>query len=120
MAVTRVGMVEALIFSKTATIITPAGADDFLAWVAPYACTVVKVSGFREGGTGATINARKNGSLEHLSGDLSLVAADTVYSDTSVQNTSYAAGDYLHVRVKSIGGSPDKITIQVDFNVLIK
>jgi len=120
MAVTRVGMVEALIFSKTATIVSPAGADDFLAWVAPYGCTVVSLKAFREGGTGATVNAMKNGSLEHLSGDLSLTSADTVFDGGAVQNTTYAEGDYLHVRVKSIGGSPDKITIQVNFNVLIK
>jgi hypothetical protein len=113
-------MVEALIFSKTATILSPTGADDFFAWAAPYGCTVVSVKGFREGGTGATINARKNGSAEHLASDLSLTSADTVMDGGAVQNTTYAEDDWLEVLIQSVSGSPTKISIQVNFNVLIK
>ena len=120
MTVTRAGMVEALIFSKTATIVAPTGADDFFAWGLPYACTVVAVKGFRVGGTGATINAMKNGSLEHLAADLSLPTPSVLTDGGAVQNTAYAEGDILEVRIKSIAGSPSEVSIQVDFDVLIK
>jgi hypothetical protein len=112
-------MLEALIFSKVATIISP-GVDDFFAWGVPYGCEVVAVKGFRVGGSGATVNARKNGSLEHLASDLSLTSADTLMDGGTVQNGTYAEGDYLEVRIKSVSGSPDEVSVQVDFRVVIK
>jgi hypothetical protein len=102
-------------FSRGGTVLNPSGALDVYIWRAPYACTVTAVKGFRSGGTGATINARRNGTSEHLAADLSLTANQTWTDGGSVQNTAYAAGDYMEIRVKSATGSPAQVVIQVDF-----
>jgi len=106
---------SAIPFSVGGPILGPAGAINVIAWRAPFACTVTNVRGYRVGGTGATINARKNGSLNHLASNLSLTSADTWMDGGSVQNTSYAAGDKLELMVVSISGAPTQIAIQVDF-----
>lgn len=96
------------------TLLDPSGARDVTIWRAPYACTVTAVKGYRVGGTGAAINARKNGTSSHLASDLSLTSAATWQDGGSVQNTAYAAGDSLEIRLISIAGSPTLITIQVE------
>lgn len=88
---------------------------NFIVWRAPFACTVTNVRGYRNGGTGATINAQKNGSLTHLASALSLTAANTWMDGGAVQNTPYAAGDKLEIMLASAAGLPDQIAIQVDF-----
>ena len=84
-------------------------------WRATIACTVTAIKGFRVGGTGATVNARKNGASNHLASALSLVNASTVYDGGAVQNTTYAIGDYLEIMVVSVTGTVTQIGIQVDF-----
>lgn len=105
--------------SKGGTIASLVGLDNtalnLIVWRAPYACTVTAVKGYRVGGSGATINARKNGSSNHLSGALSLTSADQWMDGGTVQNTSYAAGDKLEIMVVTAVGSPTQISIQVDF-----
>lgn len=88
-------------------------AINIFTWVAPYFCTVTAVKGYRVGGTGATINARKNGSLNHLVSALSLTSADTVMDGGAVQNTQYQAGDKLEIMVVSATGSPTQLGILV-------
>ena len=78
-----------------------------IVWIAPYACTV--------GGTGATINARKNGASNHLASALSLTSADTWMDGGSVQNTSYSAGDKLEIMAVSVTGSPTQVAVSVYF-----
>jgi len=90
-------------------------AINIIAWRAPYACIVMNVKGYRVGGTGATVNARKNGSSTHLSSALSLSSADTWMDGGSVQNATYAAGDKLEIMLVSVTGSPTQVGIQVDF-----
>lgn len=102
-------------FSRSGSIIQPLGALTVVAWRALFACTVTAVKGYRVGGTGATVNARKNGSLSHLASDLSLSSADTWLDGGAVQNTSYVVGDLLELRLISIAGSPTQVAIQVDF-----
>jgi len=97
------------------TFVSPSGALALVKWRAPYACTVTNVRGYRRGGTGATINAQRNGSSTHLSSDLSLTSADTWMDGGAVQNTAYAAGDSLELLLQSVAGSPDQVVIQVDF-----
>src|SRR5690349_16850374 len=77
------------------------------------ACTVTNVQAFRKGGTGATINAQKNGSLTHLSSALSLTSANTWMDGGTVQNTSYAIDDYLEIMLVSVSGAPTEIDILV-------
>lgn len=96
------------------SLLDPSGARDVTIWRAPYACTVTAVKGYRVGGTGAAINARKNVTSSHLASDLSLTSAATWQDGGSVQNTAYAAGDSLEIRLISIAGSVSLITIQVE------
>ena len=90
-------------------------AVNVFSWRATIACTVTAVKGWRVGGTGATVNARKNGASNHLASALSLVNASQIYDGGAVQNTSYAIGDYLEIMVVSVAGTVTQIGIQVDF-----
>jgi len=99
-------------------VVNPYGitvAINVFTWVAPYVCTVTAVKGYRVGGTGATINARKNGVSNHLAAALSLTSADTVTDGGAVQNTPYAVGDKLEIMVVSAAGSPTQLGIVVYF-----
>jgi len=106
---------EAVPFSVAGVVLNPSAAINVIAWRAPFICTVTAVKGYRVGGTGATINARKNGASNHLASDLSLTSADTWMDGGSVQNTDYAAGDKLEIMLVSISGTPTQIAIQVEF-----
>lgn len=99
--------------TKGLVIPVPTGAVTYVIWRAPKACTVTAVRGYRAGGTGATINATKNGA-DLLAVDLSLSTADTWLSGPGVQNQAFAAGDSLAVAVRSVAGAPAAVTIQVD------
>ena len=109
-----------LLFQRGGSIANPSGitaAVNIVVWRAPIACTVTNVRGFRKGGTGATINAQKNGSSTHLSSALSLTSANTWMDGGAVQNTSYAIGDYLEIMLVTETGSPTEIDIAIDFIV---
>lgn len=101
-------------FTQTATILNP-DTGNFIVWEAPYACTVTHVRGYRVGGTGATINARLNGTDNHLAAALSLTSADTWMDGGAVQNTAYVLGDKLEVMLVTLAGAPDQVSIQVRF-----
>lgn len=103
-------------FSKIGIWTSPTGTDDAILWRASFACTVTNVRALREGGTSADINASKTGTAtEHLASDLTIASADTWADGGAVQNTTYAAGDYLVLRLKSLTGSPTRVIVQVDF-----
>lgn len=101
-------------FSKGGTMLFPV-AKNIIIWRAPFACTVTAVKGYRVSGTGATINARRNGASNHLSSALSLTSADTWMDGGTVQNTAYAVGDKLEIMIVSVSGSPDQVAVQVDY-----
>ena len=89
---------------------------NLIAWRAPYACTVSDVWGYYAGGTGAVgINARKNGSSDHLSAYLQMYTGNQWINGGAVQNTSYVAGDKLEIMVVSVTGLPTQVAVQVDF-----
>jgi hypothetical protein len=94
-------------------ILNPTAAATPVIWRAPYACTVTNVRGFRNGGTGAVVNANKN-ALALLAGNLSLVAADAWTDGGAVQNTALVAGDLIQLNFVSFAGSPNYVSIQVD------
>lgn len=100
---------------RSGAFISPTGALAVVAWRAPYPCLVTNVRGYRVGGTGATVNGRRNGSSTHLSSDLSLSSADTWLDGGAVQNTAYAVGDSLELLLQSVSGSPTQVVIQIDF-----
>ncbi len=102
-----------MVFSRGATVLNPA-VQNTIVWRAPFACTVTNVRGYRVGGTGATINARRNGTDNHLASALSLTSADTWQDGGAVQNTAYAAGDKMEIMVVTVAGSPTQVAIQVD------
>ena len=81
------------------------------------ACTLTNVRGYRIGGTGATVNARKNGALLNLAVDLSLTAADTWMDGGAVQNASYAIGDTLEAMLVTAADLPTELVIQLDFTI---
>jgi hypothetical protein len=102
------------IISGHMTILNPS-TGNFIAWRAPFACTVTAVYGYRVGGTGTTINARKNGSYNHLASALSLTSTDTWMSGGTVQNAAYAIGEKLEIMIVSVSGSPTQVAVQIDF-----
>jgi len=102
-------------FSVTMTLVDPTAARIYMVWRAPFACTVTNVRAHRKGGTGATINARKNQASDHLSSDLSVTSTDTWMDGGAVQNTGYSAGDDLEMEAASITGAVTELSIQVDF-----
>lgn len=100
--------------ASKSVIIAPAAVASYTIWQAPKPVTILGVRGFRNGGTGATINARVN-ALDLLANDMSLATADTWQSSGIVQNTAMAAGASLSVAIRSLGGTPNYITFQVDY-----
>lgn len=84
---------------------------NLISWLADRACRVVAVKGYRVGGTSASINARKNGSSNHLATALSLTSANTWMDGGAVQNTDYAAGDKMEVMLTAVAGSPTQIGV---------
>lgn len=101
------------ITSKSLVVTAPAGAVTYVIWRAPAACTVTAVRGYRQGGTGATINATRSGA-DLAATDLSLSTDTTWMAAATLQNTTVAAGDTLAVAVRSISGTPTAVTIQID------
>lgn len=102
-------------FSGSGVVLDPTGAVNIIVWRAPFACTVTAVKGYRVGGSGASVNARKNGTSNHLNTALSLTSADTWMDGGTVQNTAYATGDKLEIMIVSVSGSPTQVAVQVDF-----
>ena len=107
-------------FTKSVTLVSPAGTINVASWRAPFSCTVVAIRGYRVGGSSASINARQNGANNHLDGNLSLSSADAWLDGVddgghALQNTAYQPGDELQWMLTAVGGSPGQIVIQVDF-----
>ncbi len=84
-------------------------------FIAPAACSVAAVRGRRIGGTGATINARRNGADNHLSSALSLTSAATWMDGGAVQNAAYVAGDTLDAMLVTATGTPTDVAVLVYF-----
>ncbi|MGW0642390.1 hypothetical protein [Streptomyces badius] len=103
--------------TKGLVVPAPAGPVSYVIWRAPHACTVTAVHGYREGGTGATINATVNG-LDLLEVDLSLSTADTWLTGPAVQHEALAAGDTLALAVRTAAGAPAAVTILIDIQGL--
>jgi hypothetical protein len=89
-----------------------------IAWRAPYRCEVIAVRGYRSGGSGATINSRRNGTDAHLASNLSISSANTWIDGGAVQNVTYEIGDKLEVQLVTVVGSPQQVAVQVDLRKL--
>jgi hypothetical protein len=99
---------------KSAVFPAPTAAVSYVVWRAAKPVTVTAVRAYRSGGTGVTVNASKNGTADLLAVDLSLSTDTTWMSGASVQNASFAAGDFLVMKITSVTGTPSYVTIQVD------
>lgn len=106
-----------LIVSRGGTLFASGGlttGGNIIVWRAPYSCTVTNVRGFRSGGSGATVNARRNGSATFLASNLSLTSADDWLDGGAVQNTALVAGDEVEMQVVTVTGSPTQVAVQID------
>lgn len=103
-------------FAKGATLAHPTGVltGSFIVWKCQFPCTLTGLAGYRETGTYAAINARKNGSLKHLPIDL-VIDPDQAWVSTGVQNTTFSPGDKLEIMVTAVSGAPKQVAIQLDF-----
>jgi hypothetical protein len=105
------------IITQPCPIYNPNGlvnAVSFPIWRAPFSCIVTNVRGLRIGGTGATINARKNGTDTHLASALSLTSENTLMDGGAPQNVQYDTGDLMEAMLVSTSGKPPYILIQID------
>lgn len=88
--------------------------QNLMVWRAPFACTVQSVHGYRVGGDGAWLNARKNGIGTILTSSLTS-SADTWASITTVQSSSFVTGDKLEIMLVTSSNYPTQSAVQVDF-----
>jgi hypothetical protein len=95
----------------------PNAALNVISWRAPFACTVTRIWGYRTGGTGATVNARRNaGGTAHLSSALSLSSADTwIDGGASYNDVTYAVGDKMEIMIVSTAGTVTQLAVEVYF-----
>ena len=63
------------------------------------------------------MNARRNGTDNHLASALSLTSADTWMDGGAVQNAAYAAGDTMEIMLVTVAGLPLEVPIQVDLTL---
>lgn len=104
------------VFERGGTMFNASGITagaNIIMWEAVEACSVQYFKGYRVGGTGATVNARKNGASNHLSAALSLAAADVWTPGTPIINPTYAPADKLEIMIVSVTGSPTQVAIIV-------
>lgn len=99
---------------KGCVFVLPGAPVDITLWRASWPCTVTAVKAYRVGGTSATINARRNGTAEHLAADL-VTGAGAWVDGGAVQNAAYVAGDSLEARLKTAVGAIAEVAVQVEF-----
>lgn len=113
--VTAMGLVlppEVTTFSIGSTFPSPTTTTQ-VTWRAPKPCIVTNVLGYRIGGSGATINAL-NETNDLLATDLSLVTADSWLAAPAIQYATLETGATLSLSIRSVGGSPTSVVIQVE------
>ena len=107
------------VFSRGGSIYKAGGIANevlnIIVWRAPFTCAATNVWGYRIGGTGAAINARKNGNLNLLASALSLSSAEVWMDGGAVQNENFAAGDKLEIMIVSTTDIVSQLAIQIDF-----
>lgn len=100
------------VFTKGGNILSPAVGYRTI-WIAPFACTITQLIARQKGGTNTVVNARINGTSQVLTSDLTLVAADTTYSNSAFNDSSIASGEFLEIEVVTVA-SATEILIQLD------
>lgn len=85
-----------------------------IVWRAPASAKIVALHACRQGGIGATVNARKMGGGAHLAHDLSLSTIDSWLDGGAINNAEYGRGDTLVAVIANVSGAVDAITIQIE------
>jgi hypothetical protein len=101
------------IFAVAVPVLAPT-VNTFVVWRAPFAAQLTGLRAYRVDGTGATVNARKNGTANHLAVDLSVSVLGAWIDGGPVQNAHYAAGDTLEVMFTAVTGGPSQLIVQLD------
>jgi len=78
------------------------------------AATVTGVRAYREGGTGATVNARADAD-PLVPVDLSVAMPGAWMSAPGLPRTALAAGTSLQVEVTGVSGSVTYVVVQIDY-----
>jgi len=104
---------QAKTFTISATLKSPAVGYTTV-WRAPFGCTCTKLEGRQKGGTSTVINCRYNGTTNVATADLTLTAADTWYSTTGINQTTWSATDWLEIEVQTLS-SATEITFVLTF-----
>ena len=105
-------------FSVGGTIVSPTGSVTYIAFNAPFNCTLRNMYGWVGGDINSTINAIHNSVSSVLQNNFTLSAANTWLSCTGLfgsPTASFVSGDSLQVEVTSVSGSPTQIGIQLNF-----
>jgi hypothetical protein len=92
---------------------TAALSQSMIIWRAPFNCTASAFNSYRVTGSGATVNAKKNGSLI-LSSSFSVANTDTWNNLTTLQNNTFVIGDKLELTLMTASGYPTQVAIQLD------
>lgn len=102
--------------SQTITIgavFTTLTVGDYIVWRVPFACTVTAVRGYVDTGTTTQINAKKVGTGDFCSADITIDPSDAWEAGTVNQNTALSAGDTVAVEIVA-AGTATQLTIQVE------
>jgi hypothetical protein len=113
------GRTEKEVFTKSAALVNNAliqqtDTGSFVVWRANVPCTAISVLGYRDSGSGAVINAIKNGS-NLLATNLSINVSGSWVSSSTLQNNNFNVGDTLAFNLVNFTGSITELIIQVDF-----
>ncbi len=101
------------IFTVAVPVLAPT-VSAFVVWRAPFGAQLIGLRAYRVDGTGATVNARKNGTANHLAVDLSVSVVGAWMDGGPVQNATYATGDTLEVMFTAVTGGPSQLIVQLD------
>jgi hypothetical protein len=101
------------LFSKGGSVLGPV-AQTIVIWRAPFSCTVTAVKGYQDAGNGSVVTAYV-GSADILNSDISISTAGTWQDGGSLATTAVSAGESIAIKIVSVSGSPNYITVQVEF-----
>lgn len=102
-------------FTKPGVMVGPTAPVDIVVWRAPWSCTLASFRAYQLAGGSVNVNARRNGTAEHLAADLNVPPAAWTTAG-AVQNTTYVAGDSLEFRLKApLVGLPIEVAFLLEF-----
>lgn len=101
------------VFSKGGVVLSPT-AQKLAIWRAPFSCTVTAVKAYQDVGSGSVVTAYDN-TTNLLDTNITLSSAATWQDGGSLAQSGVSEGDSIAIAVVSVAGSPNYISIQVEF-----